>query len=190
MYMEYLEETNELSDVEALRASSGHPEMFVLLVRRYEDAFMRKARTILRNEEDARDVVQDTFTKIFVSASKFSEQEGASFSSWAYRILMNTAFTKYQKIKRDRSRLVELEPDAFEALPDTTMKQFEKLEAKDAVLVALSKLPEQFEKVLRLSYIEGLPHEAIAKKEGVSVGAVKTRMHRAKHAFKKVVGEW
>ncbi len=188
--MEYLEDNKELSDTEALRASLVTPEAFALVVRRYEEAFMRKARTVLRNEDDARDVVQDTFTKIFINASKFNEQEGASFSSWAYRILMNTAFTKYQKSKRDRARSADIEPEAFEALPDTQMRQFEKLEVTDAVMLALSKLPESFERVLRLSYLEGLPYEAIAKSENISVGAIKTRMHRAKHAFKKAVGEW
>jgi RNA polymerase sigma-70 factor (ECF subfamily) len=188
--MEYLEDNKELSDLQVLRASIEAPEMFVYVVRRYEDAFMRKAKTVLRNEDDARDVVQDTFTKIFINAGKFKEEEGASFSSWAYRILMNTAFTKYQKSKRDRARSADLEPEAFEALPDTQMRQFEKLEVTDAVMIALAKLPEHFETVLRLSYLEGLPHEAIAKREGISVGAIKTRMHRAKHAFKKAVGEW
>lgn len=188
--MEYLEDNKELSDTEALRASVVNSEMFVHIVRRYEEPFMRKARAVLRNEDDARDVVQDTFTKIFIHAGKFNEQEGASFSSWAYRILMNTAFTKYQKSKRDRARLADLEPEAFEVLPDTQMRQFEKLEVTDAVMLALSKLPEHFAKVLRLSYLEGLPHEAIAKREGMSVGAIKTRMHRAKHAFKRAVGEW
>lgn len=183
-----LEDDTPLPDAQVLKESLTSPDLFAVIVRRYEDAFMRKVRTIIRNEDDARDVVQDTFTKIYINAGKYSEREGASFSSWAYRILMNTAFTKYQKIKKERSRSVELEPEAYEALPDTAMNQYEALENRDVVMTALSKLPEHFERVLRLGFLEGLPYEEIASKEGMTVGAIKTRMHRAKQAFKKVIG--
>src|SRR5512146_75715 len=90
----------EPSDEELLALSVAHPSLFALLVRKYEEPFLRKARSIVRDEEDAVDVVQEAFTKIYLNAKKFKPQEGASFSSWGYRILINTALTQYQKRKR------------------------------------------------------------------------------------------
>jgi RNA polymerase sigma-70 factor (ECF subfamily) len=98
--------------------SQKDPEAFALLVERYEAAFLRKARTILYSSEDAEEVVQDAFTRIYLYADRYAPQEGASFSSWAYAILIRLAFTRYQKMKKQRERTQELEPEAYERLPD------------------------------------------------------------------------
>lgn len=186
--MGFFDETT-YTDEEALHGSMKDPELFGLIVSRYEEAFLRKARRIVRSPEDARDVVQDTFTKIYLKAHTFTPQEGASFSSWAYRILINTALTKYQKLKRENGRIQDIEPEFYEMLPDTTLNQFEQMEYTDMVLSFLARLPEHFSRILHMGYLEGLPHSAIAKKEGISIGAVKTRMHRAKQALKEVAKE-
>src|SRR5580704_9150657 len=109
--MEYLtlEEKGEgKSDEEILALSAAHPSLFALIVRKYEEAFMRKARGIVRGDEAAEDVVQEAFTKIYLNAAKFQKQEGAQFSSWAYRILINTALTHYAKKKRERGQTAQL----------------------------------------------------------------------------------
>src|SRR3989344_9344870 len=82
------------SDEEVLRASQKNPDAFAILVSRYEEAFLRKARSILYAREDAEEVVQDAFTRIYVYADRYVPQEGASFSSWAYAILTRLAFTR------------------------------------------------------------------------------------------------
>ena len=84
------ENANELTDEEILLRSQTQPWLFRVLVDRYESAFLRKARTIVFNPLDAEEIVQDAFTKIYVNADKYEPQTGAKFSSWAYRILMNT----------------------------------------------------------------------------------------------------
>jgi len=89
-----------LQDEEVLARSLKHPSLFALLVRKYEAPFLRKAESIIRSRETAEDIVQETFTKIYLNASKFKKQEGASFSSWGYRILINTALTHYARAKR------------------------------------------------------------------------------------------
>jgi len=97
-------EDEEMSDEDVLMKSQTSPWMFAILVGRYEAPFLRKARSIIRNPLDVEEVVQDTFTKIYINANKYESQAGAKFSSWAYRILMNTAFTRYQKlVKKQRA---------------------------------------------------------------------------------------
>lgn len=173
------------SDEEILALSLKHPHVFEVLISRYEDALLRKALTILRNREEAEDIVQDAFTKIYIHAAKFKIQEGASFKSWMYRILINTAFTRYQKIKREKDSRTLLDPEVFEALRDTKSRSFEKQEVSDYIFSVLSRIPEHLSRVLFLHIVEGRPQEEVAKIEGVSVGAIKTRVHRAKKAFRK-----
>jgi len=71
-------------------------------------------------------------------------------------------------------------------MADTKTQQFEKGENEDYIDSVLSRMPEHLGRVLKLHFIEGRPQEEIAKMEGVSVGAIKTRVHRAKKEFKKI----
>ena len=174
-----------LSDAEVLARSKREPELFALLVRRYESALLRRARTILKSPEDAEEVVQDAFTKMYLYADKYRAQEGAQFSSWAYTILNRVAYTKYRAKSSEWGKRAELTPEHYESLPDARAEFLEDLSLRDEVLVALAKLPETMAKILRLQFIEGKSQEEIAAQERLSIPAIKTRVHRAKKLFKK-----
>jgi len=187
--MEYLsdEETaQEMQDEEVLVASLSHPSLFATLVRKYEEPFLRKAMSIVHSTEGAEDIVQEAFVKIYLNAGKFKKQEGASFSSWGYRILINTALTHYMKNKRERGVRADLEPEIMELIPDKNLKQFEKKEFADEVASVLTRMPPLFASVLNAFFLEGKSQEEIAASEGMSVGAIKTRVHRAKKEFRKI----
>lgn len=179
-------ELAELSDAEVLARSQKEPELFALLVRRYEAALLRRARTILRSPEDAEEAVQDAFTKMYLYADKYHPQEGASFSSWMYTILNRVSYTKYAMRRKESGRTAELEPEHYESLPDAQAEFIEDLSIRDEVVNALAKLPETAARLLRLQFIEGKTQEEIAASEQLSVPAVKTRVHRAKKLFKDV----
>lgn len=176
----------DMSDADVLMASKTDPEAFGVLVDRYEEAFLRKANTILYTREDAEEVVQDTFTRIYLYAHRYVPQEGASFSSWGYMILTRLAFTRYQKMKKERGRTVALDPELYERLPDTS-EFLEDLSIRDEVLVALARLPETASRILRLQFIDGKSQEEIAQLEGSTASAIKTRVHRAKKLFKESI---
>jgi RNA polymerase sigma-70 factor (ECF subfamily) len=180
------EVTKEMSDVEVLAASRQRPELFGILVDRYEEAFLRKARTILYSREDAEEVVQDAFTRIYVYADRYHAQEGASFSSWGYAILIRLAFTRYQKMKKLRERTLDLDPENYERIADETAF-LEDLSLRDEVLVAFSRIPEAAARILRLQFLEGKSQDEIALLEDSTVSAVKTRVHRAKKLFKEAL---
>jgi len=174
------------SDEEILALAIDKPGLFSVLIDRYQDAFIRKAQSIIKNKEDAEDIVQETFTKIYLYAGKFQVQEGASFKSWGYKILINTSLTQYKKRKRNLGTFTELDPDFYEVLPDLKSRDFEKQEVADYLISIFSRMPENLARALRLHFVEGRPQAEVAAMEGVSVGAIKTRIHRAKKEFKKV----
>jgi len=183
-----LENGRESADEEVLALSVDNPAYFELLVDRYEEAFLRKALSMLRRREDAEDVVQDTFVKIYLNAKRFKVQEGASFKSWAYKILINTSLTKAKRMSREWNRtVIDDDPEFMESLPDTNINkhEYKRLDI-DEFLSIVSRLPVIFARLLKLSVLEGRSSEQIAKEEGVSVGAVRTRLHRAKKEFQKI----
>ena len=176
------------SDEEILALSVTNPDTFSVLVDRYQEAFLRKANYIIKNDpETSRDIVQDTFVKIYLNAGKFQVQEGASFKSWGYKILINTCFTKYKKLKGEQLFLKDLDPEITELVASKSDLdlQEQKLDT-DYVLSLISKLPVILGRVLRLYSVEGKPQKDIAKMEGISLGAVRARIHRAKKEIKKM----
>ncbi len=174
----------ERSDEVLLLESKLKPWYFSLLIQRYEDAFTRKVRGILHNPLDVEEVVLDTFTKIYINADSFRPQEGAKFSSWAYRILLNTAFTKYQKLIKEGQRFTALDPE-FEQYVGEQKEHSGFAEKADGIERILSRMPGHFAAVLRLHYLERWSHQDIADHTGENVGTIKARIHRAKAAFKK-----
>lgn len=171
------------TDEELIAAASAQPWVFAVLVERYQAPFLRKARGIIRNPLDAEEVVQDAFTKMYVSASTFTPQSGAKFSSWAYRILLNTAFTRYQKLMKEGQRFYNLDPE-FEQFVGERAEHSGFAETSDAIERILARLPGHFAVVLRLHYLERWSQEDIAAKTGENVGTIKARIYRAKAAFR------
>lgn len=177
----------DLTDEEVLQRSRSEPWLFSMLLDRYQDAFLRKAESILHSPLDSEEVVQDAFTKIYLNMHRFEIREGAKFSSWAYTILINTALTRYMKRKRLGARVVALDPEYEQHMGDG-VGHSAKREDEDEIARVLARLPGHFAAVLRLHYLERWSHKDIAVKLGTSVAAIKTRIHRAKAAFKEEYG--
>lgn len=177
--------SSEKSDEEILAFSIKKPSYFEIIVERYQVAFLRKAKSISRTPEEAEDIVQETFTKIYMNADRFQVVSGASFKSWAYKILINTSFTHYQKTKKRAGLSLDLEPEIYQELPDTK-GDIEDSVMRDYVASIISRIPKSLGRILTLHFIEDMPQKEIAEKEGISVSAVKTRIHRAKKEFKRI----
>lgn len=179
-----INDIHDWDDERVLMASRVQPWLFSVLVDRYQEPFLRKARTIVRDPRDAEEIVQDAFTKIYVYADKYEPQSGAKFSSWAYRILLNTAFTRYQKLIKEGQRFSAIDPEFEQFIGE--MKEHTGFEEKrDGIERILLRLPEHLSYVLRLHYLERWSQEDIAGETGENVGTIKARIHRAKAAFKK-----
>lgn len=174
------------TDEEILHASFKYPYLFELIVERYEAAFIRKAKGIIYDEELALDIVQDTFVKIYLYGKKFKPVEGARFSSWAYKVLINVCFQWYKKKKKEKEFFSILDEDLEAVLPHDNREEVSQKLDRDYLESMFSRLPETFARVLRLYVAEGKEYGEIAKVEGVSEGAIKTRMHRARDEMRKI----
>jgi len=171
----------EAKDEEILALSLNEPNIFELLISRYEEAFLRKAKSILINDEDAQDVVQETFVKIYIAGKRFKAVDGASFSSWAYKILIRQCFTLYTKKKKEKQRTTYLEEDILNNMPDLAdIDEKENTLLREEMLLHISKLPSLLRNLITSYFFENKSHEEIAKEEGISEQASRTRLHRAK----------
>jgi RNA polymerase sigma factor (sigma-70 family) len=176
-----------LPDAEILALSVEKPSFFEEIVARYERAFVRKAVSILRDENDAYDAVQECFVRIYTAAKKFKPQEGASFSSWAYKILVNQCYTAYKKKHKHDLISLEFVPEIVEVVPDQAgIEELERRFTKDHLLSLLSKLPVILRRVVELHFLEGRPQKEVAEMESVSNAVVRSRIYRAKKELVKL----
>jgi len=180
------EECRLKKDEEILLTSFSYPYLFELLVEKYEAAFIRKAKSIVHNDEAAQDIVQDTFVKIYLYGRKFRPVEGAQFSSWAYKVLVNTCFVWYKKLKREKEFFTALDEDMEAVLPSDDSNEKAAYTDKDYLDSIFTRLPETFARILRLYVVEHKDYKQIAESEGVTEGAIKTRMHRARTEMRKI----
>lgn len=176
-----------LTDEELLRLSLKKPDVFETLMIRHQREFLSRAQAVVKSRDDAEDVVQETFVRMYRFAPKFSEASG-SFRAWSITILMNVARTRYQKVAKERGTFAKLEDEHYVSLPDTARSQNEDYMDKEEVKRVLGKVDQETAEILTLAYIEGLPYEEIAELKSISVGAVKARVHRAKLAVRNAVG--
>lgn len=184
-------EKNILKDEEILASSLQNPALFKILVDKYQEAFIRKAMGVLRQPEEAEDVVQETFVKIYLHGKKFKKQEGIEFKSWAYKILMNTAISRYRKIGKkwqsESTNPLDLEFAAERNL--STEDIVLESETKNSVQNLLSHLPEPLARLVSLYYIDDKSYKEIAEQESITVPALKMKLFRAKKALKKIAEE-
>jgi RNA polymerase sigma-70 factor, ECF subfamily len=165
-----------------LTRAMTEPELFEVIVDRYETAFRNAARRIV-GLEDAEDAVQETFVRMYVNAPKYVKRPGTKFSSWAYAILVRVCYTIYSKNKRRESFTVHQE--VVEELEDFSVKELREYTTdKEYLLSLISKLPSLLKRTLELYIFDHKSEKEIAALEGVSHGVVRTRISRAKDRLK------
>lgn len=176
----------EMKDEDILRASQHEPAMFEMLVERYQEPLLRAAMRVVRGREEAEDIVQEAFVKIYKNAGKFEKYDGIEFKSWAYKIAINTAITHYRKLRR--GEFLTDDPAIYEQIdeeaPDTRYSFA--ADAKSAVAGALAQMPAHLQSVLRRYYLEDKSYRVIAAEENISIPTLKMRLFRAKKLFKKI----
>jgi RNA polymerase sigma-70 factor, ECF subfamily len=177
------------------RLRQGDPAAFEELVREHGGHLLAVARRLLRQDEDARDAVQDAFLLAFRGLPAFAGR--CRLSTWLHRITVNAALMKL----RTRSRKPEAPIDALlpEFLPDghhvtqftewslSPSQHLLRAEARGQVRAAIDRLPESYRTVLLLRDIEELDTTEVAGMLGISGNAVKIRLHRARQALRTLL---
>lgn len=185
------------ADEQALlaRLRAGENAAFEQLIRAYGGRLLAVARRFLPVEEDARDAVQEAFTSAFRSIGRF--QGNARLSTWLHRIVVNAALMKLRTRRRKPEQSIEdLLPGFLEnghlerpASPwrKSALEGLERDELRVLMHEKIQVLPESYRNVLLLRDIEDLDTQETAELMGVSEGAVKTRLHRARLALRELL---
>ncbi|MEK7629178.1 MAG: RNA polymerase sigma factor [Patescibacteria group bacterium] len=179
----------EAKDEAILTASLRNPNLFGVLVDRYQDAFMRSAQRVVKTREDAEDIVQEAFTKIYKNAKKFKKQEGIEFKSWAYKVLVNTSYTFYQKIKKKQAVSMEFFETYKYDIMDEKGNIKGDLETKEIINKVLLELPDELKRIVEMHYLKDLSYETISKQEKISIPAIKMRLFRGRKLMQKTLEE-
>jgi RNA polymerase sigma-70 factor (ECF subfamily) len=183
--------------VEALRRED--PEAPELLVETYGDRVYRLALRITGSNEDAEEVAQDA---LWTAARKISTFKGeAAFGSWLYRIAANAA---YQKLRARKAKAHEIAMDDVLPAFDEAGRHFEPMadwservdeqalqsELRRVLGAAIDELPPDYRTALVMHDVEGLSYPDIAEALGISLPAVKSRVHRSRLFVRKQLAEY
>jgi RNA polymerase sigma-70 factor (ECF subfamily) len=183
---------NEADVLARLRA--GEEDAFDLLVKRYGGRMLAVARRLVRDEEEARDAVQDAFLSAFRSMHRF--EGGSQLGTWLHRIVVNSALMRLRRRKRRPECSIEellpvFGPDGHRALrPEDETSAHEQLERDQLRLLvrqSVEELPDGYREVYLLRDIEELSTEEAAVALGLTPNAVKIRLHRARQALLTLV---
>lgn len=165
---------------------SGSVEAYDTLIRRYQTRIYNMAIRVTRDQHDAEEVVQDVFVTLFKKIDQFEER--CAFSSWVYRISMNTALMLIRRRKyRMATSLDEISGTGVEQLfsENTTRRDYIAAEIRNEIEQALARLPETYRKVFIIRELNGLTNEQASEELKISVPAVKSKLHRARNKLRK-----
>ena len=180
---------DEISNAELVRKSQfGDKAAFEQLVIRHQDLVFSLAYKLTGNIEMANDVAQEAFIRAWKAIEKF--RGDSTFSTWIYRITVNTAWTLRKKAKKHNTLNID---DTYEPIVIDEKKDPELVAINSdlsSVLVnALDKIPIEQRIIVELKNIEGRSHKEIADYLDISVTAAKVRLHRAHQKLRQILEE-
>ena len=176
---------------------AGKDDAFEALVRQHTARMLAVCRRILRNEEDARDAVQEAFVSAFRALPSF--EGSCRLGTWLHRIAVNAALMRLRSKRRRPEESIEnllptfkddghatFEPRDFSP---TALQLVESGETRAFVRACIDRLPETYRVVLLLRDIEELDTAETALALDVTDGVVKVRLHRARQALRRLLSE-
>ena len=177
------------------RLKAGDEDACETLVREHGGRLLAVARRYVRNDEDARDAVQEAFIAAFRSIGRF--EGGSSISTWLHRIAINCCLMKLRSGRRRPETSIEELLPTFdetghrvlheESWPESVEAAIERRQTRERVREAIGLLPEKYRTVILLRDIEELSTEHAARVLGTTATAVKVRLHRARQALREVL---
>ncbi|MCC5911761.1 MAG: sigma-70 family RNA polymerase sigma factor [Clostridiaceae bacterium] len=174
------------------KSQKGDVESFEILITSYQKTAFNIAYRMLGNFEDANDITQEAFIKVYKSIDKFKGE--SSFTTWLYAIVNNICLDFLRKKKKikiisiDKSQGNE---NYQREIPDETNTPevlFEKKEVRRTVQDAINQLKDEHRTIIILRDIQGFSYEEIAEILDISTGTVKSRISRARRSLKVIIG--
>lgn len=170
-------------------------DAFEAMVREHGAAMLAVARRLLGQEDEARDCVQDAFLRAFRKLHTFEGR--SSLKTWLHRIVVNSALMALRARKRRNEQPIEPLLPEFDAggcrleptwrLDEPLDSLLQRREVREIVLRSIDRLPESYRTVLVLRDIEEYDTEEVAVLLETNSGVIKTRLHRARAALKKLL---
>jgi RNA polymerase sigma-70 factor (ECF subfamily) len=167
-----------------------------VLVERHQGRAYRLARRVLRDEEGARDAVQEAFLKAYASLDRFQGRSG--FYTWLYRLVLNQCLDALRRRLSERRADWE-EDDPIEKAaadtPEVTGVVFQPAaeamrgELREKLAAAIATLPASSRETLLLREVDGLSYAEIARAQGIPKGTVMSRLHYARQRLQQVLAE-
>jgi RNA polymerase sigma-70 factor, ECF subfamily len=162
------------------------------VLRLYGASLYPVALRMTRNVADAEDLVQETFTKALAASGRF--QPGTNLKAWLCRIMINTFISGYRKHRAEPQFVTGNGLDVhllFAQSPDGSAEDQVVGRLLDPdVIAALRELPDRYRVVVYLAYVEGLGYQQISALTGISLGSVRTCLHRARYRLRASLGAY
>jgi len=150
------------------------------IIKRYQEKLLRYAVYLIKDEEKAADIVQNTFIKVYVNLNGFNVNK--NFSSWIYRITHNEAMNIMKKYKKEVAMDEDFDGDSGVDIE----KEYDKKELKQMTRECLDKTALKYREPLSLFYLEEKSYREISDILRVPIGTVGTRINRGKLLMKKL----
>jgi len=185
-----------LPDIEVVRrVQAGDSALFEILMRRHNQRVYRVVRSVVKDEADVEDVMQQAYINAFTHLQQFEER--SQFSTWLVRIALHEAFGRRRKVQRAETTAARLHSDDDDdrgelmdnlASPAADPERQAYAQELHRVLeAAVDTLPETYRTVFMLRDIEGLSTSEAGQGLGLGDEAVKTRLHRARVMIRRAV---
>ncbi|RMD72374.1 MAG: sigma-70 family RNA polymerase sigma factor [Bacteroidetes bacterium] len=172
--------TTDAHILELLRSPAHAEQGLRLLMRKYQERLYWLIRQMVGNHEDANDVLQEVFIKVYRHADSFEGRSG--LYTWLYRIATNEALGFLRKQQRRRSYSMDDEDNGLAHRLEAD-SWFDADGARQALAEAIERLPDKQRQVFELRYFDEMSYKDMSELLGTSVGALKASFH---HAVKKV----
>lgn len=163
----------------------GDVENYRILVDRYAPMIFHLVRSYIRDEEAVEDIVQAVFVKAYDKLNTFNFR--SKFSSWLYQMGLNHCRDYLKNIRRKNIKMSDLEPDFIQEnmiYDGDPQSEIEENEMYTNLRQAIEKLPEDYREAIILKYQDNMTYLAMSKRLGVSVEALKVRVHRARNELR------
>lgn len=166
----------------------GHTNAFSTLVDRYKDLVFSLALRMVKNKEEAEEVAQDTFVKVFKSLRQFKGD--SKFSTWIYKVTYNTCLDRLKKHKREQrvDSIDEFNTKQIKSM-DNALDAMEAEERKQAIQDCINLLPSDDAFLLTLFYFEEQSLEEIAKVVNLTENNVKVKLFRSRKKLTTILKE-
>ena len=192
--------TAERSDEAALirAAQRGESDAFEQLVRSYDQNVLRMALNLLHSHEDARDVYQEAFLRVYRNLPNF--RFDCSFSTWLYRIVANLCLDQLRKrkVRKEEATAIDTasgELDRFQFVPERRadvdpQRQLLSSEVKTRIQEVLNRLTARERLVFEMRHFQGMRLRAIGEALGVTEEAAKNCLFRATQKMRAALGDF